>query len=70
MKIRKMMAAGIAGTAIMPAAAAFAHTGGHSENAVATLIHFLTSAPHNMAIFAATVLAGLLVVRAVKKTRS
>lgn len=70
MKFRKIMAAGLVGTAIMPSAAAFAHTGGHSENAVATLIHFLTSAPHNFLGLAAIIGASVLVVRAVKKSRS
>lgn len=70
MKIRKFMAAGIAGTAIMPAAAAFAHSGGHSENAVATLIHFLTQSPHNIAFAAAAIATSVLVYRAVKKSRS
>ena len=70
MKFRKFMAAGLIGTAFAPAAIAYAHTGGHSENAVATLIHFLTSAPHNFLTLAAAIGAGILVVRAVKKTRS
>ncbi len=67
MNIRKIL---IAGSAIMPAGAAFAHTGGHSENVVATLIHFLTSAPHNAVIMAAAVVGLAFVVRAIKKTRS
>lgn len=67
MKFRNIMAAGLA---VLPAGAAFAHSGGHSENAVATLIHFLSTAPHNLFIGAAVVIGGIYVVRAIKKTRS
>ncbi len=67
MNFRKLL---IAGSAVLPAGAAFAHTGGHGENAVATLIHFLTSAPHNAVIMAAAVVSLAFVVRAIKKTRS
>jgi len=70
MNIRKFVAAGIAGTAILPAAAAFAHTGGHNDNAVASIIHFLTQTPHNFVTLAAVIGASILVVRAVRKRRS
>lgn len=70
MKTSKFVGAAIFGTATMPAAAAFAHSGGHGENTVATLIHFLTQAPHNMIIAGAVIATSVLVVRAIKKTRS
>lgn len=70
MKIRKFVAAAIVGTATIPAAAAFAHSGGHGDNTVATIIHFLTQAPHNLIFGAAIVATSVFVFRAVKKTRS
>lgn len=70
MNFRKFVAAALVGTATMPATAAFAHSGGHGDNTVATLIHFLTQAPHNLIFGAAVIAASVLVFRAVKKTRS